>query len=233
MVFLSTTSALPAIYNKPYLIDMQHYSQLYSTHLIFEHLDGTLSNLTKRISYHLQDLIQVTIEPLSPKDDFVVDIELLKGQLQGAVGSFVEDSLPNIWNTRAAVIDRSFLSSHIESITREHCPVQNGNYLTSTCIISQSPKIIYQVDQYIENHLKQIIRTIVMQDLPPLFRTTQDHVNGILGHFNHYIVQNNMSSNAYVVHKKLKEPTALINDLESAVNPHSSLQEFIALAKVD
>ncbi|KAI8389373.1 hypothetical protein BD560DRAFT_419615 [Blakeslea trispora] len=236
VAFLSNTSALPTIYSDPYFVDMQQYSQLYSTHLIFEHLDGTLSNLTKQVSLHLQDLIQVTIEPLSPKDDFVVDIDLLKGQLQGAVGSFVEDSLPGIWNTRAAVIDKSFLATHIESVTRQYCSVQNGNYLISTCIIEKSPKIIYQVDQYIENHLKQTIRAIVIQDLPPLFETTQSHVNGILGHFNHYIVQNNISSNAYVVHKKFKEPNELIHDLENAVNsyhPHSSLQEFIALAKVD
>ncbi|KAI8083397.1 uncharacterized protein B0P05DRAFT_537134 [Gilbertella persicaria] len=230
-------SALPTTFshNQPYLVDMHQYSQLYSTHLIFDHLDSTLSNLSKRISQHFQNLIQVTMEPLSPKDDFVVDVDLLKGQLQGAVGSFVEDSLPSIWNTRAAVIDKNFLANHIGYVTTQYCSPHNDNYL-NTCVIGHSQEIIYQVDQYIQRQLKSIVRVIVTQDLPPLFQTTQSHVNGILAHFNHYIVQNNISRSAYIVHKQFEEPNELISDLEKAVNqyhPHSSFEEFMTLAKVD
>jgi len=58
----------------------------------------------------------------------------------------------------------------------------------NTCIEKNADEIVARVDQYIQNHVKHILTSIVMEDLPPLFQTTQSHVNGILAHFNHYLV---------------------------------------------
>lgn len=69
-----------------YLIDIHSFSSVYSTHLLFDHLDGTLSSLSKSISLHFQNLVQVSAQPFDLNGTFSVDVELLKGQLQGAVG---------------------------------------------------------------------------------------------------------------------------------------------------
>lgn len=70
-----------------YFVDLTTFSSSFSTHLLFDHIDGTLSILSKRISLHFQQLVQVTTQPFNINDDaFIVDIDLLKGQLQGAVG---------------------------------------------------------------------------------------------------------------------------------------------------
>jgi hypothetical protein len=94
MLILPTVYGLPTSSSMYYSgstfnVDIQRFSSLFSTHLLFDHIDGTLSFLSKRISLSFQDLIQVTPQPpFDINDDafVIVDVELLKGQLQGAVG---------------------------------------------------------------------------------------------------------------------------------------------------
>lgn len=94
---LPATHALPTSYygNEPlnhrritenYVVDIHAFSSVFSTHLLFDHLDGTFSSLSKNMSLHFQDLVQVSAQSFGINDGFVVDVELLKGQLQGAVG---------------------------------------------------------------------------------------------------------------------------------------------------
>ncbi|CAO3613136.1 unnamed protein product [Mucor fragilis] len=258
LAFLVLPSALIALpypndLQQLHYVDIHQFSQFFSSHLLFDHLDGTLTVLSKRISQHFQDLIQVTVQPLGggPNDDFEVDVDLLKGQLQGAVGSFIEDSLPTVWNTRSSVIDKSSLSQYIEKITSEYCTITTDNTLMNTCIEKNANQIVTRVDQYIQNHVKHILTSIVMEDLPPLFQTTQSHVNGILAHFNHYLVKNrdrksfkdsNATQNTIVIQQNLENSVELITHLEMTVNlyhqsledaSHSSLQKFIFFARVN
>lgn len=125
------------------------------------------------------------------------------------------------------------------------------NTLMSTCIQNNANEIVTRVDQYIQNHVKHILTLIVMEDLPPLFQTTQSHVNGILAHFNHYLVKNRdrksfketaTTTNTIVIQQNLENSVELITYLEMAVNlyhqsledaSHSSLQKFISLARVN
>lgn len=69
-----------------YFVNIHSFSSIFATHLLFDHLDGTLSLLSKSISIHFQNLIQVSAQSFDLNDTFTVDVELLKGQLQGAVG---------------------------------------------------------------------------------------------------------------------------------------------------
>lgn len=121
----------------------------------------------------------------------------------------------------------------------------------NTCIEKNANEIVARVDQYIQNHVKHILTSIVMEDLPPLFQTTQSHVNGILAHFNHYLVKNgdkktfkdsNATQNTIVIQQNLENSVELITYLEMTVNlyhqsledaSHSSLQKFISLARVN
>jgi hypothetical protein len=80
-----------------------------------------------------------------------------------------------------------------------------------------------------------------MEDLPPLFQTTQSHVNGILAHFHHYLFHNKTST-PVVVHQTFENADELLAYLQTAVRQYhhrpfslqdSPLQKFIALAKLD
>ncbi|CEP08095.1 hypothetical protein [Parasitella parasitica] len=252
LVLPSTIIALP--YNNDrqqvHHVDVNQFSQFFSSHLLFDHLDGTLAVLSKRISLHFQSLIQVTVQPLdgAVNDEFEVDIDLLKGQLQGAVGSFIEDSLPTIWNTRSNVIDRTSLSLFIEKTTSDYCTITIDNTLLNTCIQKNAKEIANRVDQYIQSHVKRILPLIVTEDLPPLFQTTQSHVNGILAHFNHYLLKSKgrkpsiQANNVIAIQQNLENSVELTSYLEMAVNlhhqslenaSHASLQKFISLARVN
>lgn len=159
--------------------------------------------------------------------------------------------MPTIWNTRSSVIDKSSLSQYIEKTTSEYCTITTENTLMNTCIEKNADEIVARVDQYIQNHVKHILTSIVMEDLPPLFQTTQSHVNGILAHFNHYLVKNgdkksfkdsSATQNTIVIQQNLENSVELITYLEMTVNlyhqsledaSHSSLQKFISLARVN
>lgn len=87
VLILPTSMSLPTPYTEPaYFIDIHKFSLQLSTHLLFDPIDTSLSSISKRISLHFQNLVQVTTETFDMNNDFVVDVELLKGQLQGAVG---------------------------------------------------------------------------------------------------------------------------------------------------
>jgi hypothetical protein len=156
--------------------------------------------------------------------------------------AFIEDSLPSIWNTRAAVIDKANLSNYINQLTLQHC----GQPILNTCIEENSEQIISTIDHYIQNHLLSVIHVIVTEDLPPLFITTQNHVNGILIHFSYYLLNkqhiNNTShaTNTILMNHSFENSQELISHLESAVNLYhhslkdsSSLTKYTLLARLD
>ncbi|KAI9470900.1 MAG: hypothetical protein EXX96DRAFT_586144 [Benjaminiella poitrasii] len=265
LALLPSTRTFPTTFHedntkKIYHVDLHHMSQSFSSHLLFDHLDGIFSFLSRHISHHFQDLVQVTIQPSSASSDSVLDIDLLKGQLQGAVGSFIEDSLSAIWNKHAAVLDKSVLSNYIERVTLDVCSTTTTTstyLLNNTCIESHTQHILYLVENYIQDHIKHIIKLIVMEDLPPLFKTTQSHVNGILAHFNQHLVQHNQqfysannnsnntlaALNPIIIHQDLDNSIELIQYLEMAISLYhqssrstshqSKLKQFILLSKIE
>ncbi len=91
-ILVLPTMTLPTTHYEPsppveeYMIDVHKFSLQLSTHLLFNPIDTFLTSISKRISLHFQNLVQVTTETVDLNNDFVVDVDLLKGQLQGAVG---------------------------------------------------------------------------------------------------------------------------------------------------
>jgi hypothetical protein len=151
--------------------------------------------------------------------------------------AFIEDSLPTIWNTRASIImDKPTLTNYIQYMIYRYCP-DNKN----TCIEKNAPHIVSAIDHYIQQHLFNIIEIIVKQDLPPLFQTTQSHVNGILAHFSHYLHLNNTttSANAIMMQHSFENSMELIAQLQSVIHLYhpsledSSLLKYTLLAKVE
>ncbi|KAI8888818.1 hypothetical protein K501DRAFT_329671 [Backusella circina FSU 941] len=133
-------------------VDLHLFAQQLSTHLSFDHLELAYSQFSKKLSIHFQDLVQVTEEPVDLNDS--VDLELLKGQLKGAVSSYVEDSLPSIWNSRASQVDKYSLTGYVENICREICPttivdattLQDIKTTATTAPISQPEEELNTID---------------------------------------------------------------------------------------
>ncbi|ORZ00158.1 hypothetical protein BCR43DRAFT_484766 [Syncephalastrum racemosum] len=204
--------------NEDFAVDVNRFAQLLSTHLLFDHLDHAFFMLSKKISVQFRDSFQVSVQTADTTEDHdpssSVDVQILKGQLQGAVGSFVEDKLPNVWSQRASALDRSALQSYIESVVMRLCatspenfpseshpfvrPPDNGGNpadaanqpftVASTCLNTHARQFLSSIDRYVSNHVKRTMTDIVSYELPGLYSITRSQVNDILKHFNEYIL---------------------------------------------
>lgn len=91
-----------------------------------------------------------------------------------------------------------------------------------------------------------MIDIVVTQDLPPIFKTTQTHVNGILAHFRHYLTRHHQQHQQttttkeanIVVYHPLENINEIILYLQSNVdhlvsieNNSNFLNKFLLLSK--
>jgi hypothetical protein len=79
-------------------VDINRFAQLLSIHLLFDHFENAVANLSKKVSRRFQETIQFSIlhgngdsniltdDATGPSNDLTFDIEVLKGQIRGAVG---------------------------------------------------------------------------------------------------------------------------------------------------
>lgn len=74
-------------------VDIHRFAHLLSTHLWFDHLETTFGHLSKQISRRFHDWVRIDTQPLvvaNPPDNddacSPVDLQILKGQIKGAVG---------------------------------------------------------------------------------------------------------------------------------------------------
>lgn len=79
-------------------VDLNRFSQLLSVHLLFDHFENAVANLSKKVSRRFQETIQfsilygngdsdiITDDSTNMSNEMTFDIQVLKGQIQGAVG---------------------------------------------------------------------------------------------------------------------------------------------------
>lgn len=140
-------------------------------------------------------------------------------------------------------MDKANLSNYIEQVTLEHCTNSTLNTVQSTCIEENATEIVSNMDQYIRNHLLRIISIIVQEDLPPLFETTQSHVNSILAHFSKYLNKQqsitSTTSSTIVMYHSFENSEQLTSSLQSTIDfyhsslENSTLEKYLLLARVD
>ncbi|KAI8387549.1 hypothetical protein BD560DRAFT_382834 [Blakeslea trispora] len=183
-------------------VDTARFTRLLSNHLLFDHFDKAYSQLAKKISYQFRDAIHVKVKKTKskssmPKDVMLlppVDVQILKRQLKGAVGSFIEDKLPAILTNRYNV---STLQNYIDQLLRHHCPQEEHMH---QCILVNKELILTQVRHYTTQELQSTLLKVNEFDLPRLFEKTRAQISGILIHFN----QHTMDSEHHRLELKIK-----------------------------
>ncbi|OAD69189.1 hypothetical protein PHYBLDRAFT_66843 [Phycomyces blakesleeanus NRRL 1555(-)] len=111
-----------------YRVNVSHFSQLLTSHLLFEHLENTYLLVSKKISLFFQDTIQLTAklpEQLVINSSSSVDVQILKHQLRGAVAAYIEDRVPAMWNMHASALDKTSLQSFIEYTVIRLCQTKD------------------------------------------------------------------------------------------------------------
>ncbi|ORZ00289.1 hypothetical protein BCR43DRAFT_521339 [Syncephalastrum racemosum] len=126
-------------------VDIHRFAHLLSTHLWFDHLETTFGHLSKQISRRFHDWVRIDAQPLVVTDSHSnddacspVDLQILKGQIKGAVGAFIEDKLPGIWNKHARALDTASLQHYIEEATQHACSSSRSLSSTSSSGYSSS-----------------------------------------------------------------------------------------------
>ncbi|CDH57778.1 predicted protein [Lichtheimia corymbifera JMRC:FSU:9682] len=190
-------------------LDLSLYSQLLSTHLARD-VDTAFYTMSKQISTQFRDALEVLgeeqLEPVSP-----VDVQILKRQLRGAVGSYIEDKLPTAWNRHDPyTLSLASLAAFIEKTVLELCMMENNNKygntdddgnqhdtINTTTVIDHESNVISAqcldeprdrqllsaIDRYINTHIQRTITAMAQHELPGLLDTTQHQVTDVLTHF--------------------------------------------------
>ncbi|KAI7904439.1 uncharacterized protein BX663DRAFT_550819 [Cokeromyces recurvatus] len=199
--------------------DIHRFTQLLSNHLLYDHFDKAYFQLSKKISYQFRDVIHVRIKTIATSNDddsvtddavttpsssvliqpSIVDVQILKKQLKGAVGSFIEDKLPTILANR---YNTTIVQHYLEDLIYQYCPQRPILY---HCLLDNQKSILREIQMFITNELQSILFKINEVDLPKLFEKTRAQIQGILVHFN----QHTMDQRHHRLELKIKEESRL------------------------
>ncbi|CAO3578476.1 unnamed protein product [Absidia cylindrospora] len=195
-----------------------------------EHLDSAVTTLSKKLAAQIQNSVQLIIRPYdstatrqqpqqqqpwnyqNKDDDEDVDIRLLIEQLEGAVGSYIEDQLPTLWyrHRSFAALDSVSLRSFMEQTILTHCPLvtlngelvtdddepiqrqqqqqQQHRYISHQCLQPFAHTFSTALDDFIKQNMQSTLVEIVRDDLPQLLIKTDNHLLAILNHFNTFLL---------------------------------------------
>ncbi|KAG2181641.1 hypothetical protein INT44_008456 [Umbelopsis vinacea] len=181
-------------------VDINRFAQLLSVHLLFDHFENAVTNLSKKVSRRFQETIQFSIlygngdsdiiTEESTSNELTFDIQVLKGQIRGAVGSFIEDNLPNVWYQHATSLDKASLQQQIRQITISLCgPYSNKeDTVLYSCIAEHSNQLQSQMDRFVGKNLDRTLAFVTKRELPRLFEATASEVHSVLLYFNRHVL---------------------------------------------
>ncbi|CEP14184.1 hypothetical protein [Parasitella parasitica] len=190
---------------------MNRFTQLLANHLLFDHFDKAYFQLSRKISFQFRDAIQVKVKKIKSKGSNSrtssssnnsptstaaavpppVDVQILKRQLKGAVGSFVEDKLPAILTNRYNVTS---LQNQLDELLYQYCPSVHkklGRMISYQCLLDNQELFFQDVYTYTTYELQSTLLKVNEYDLPRLFEKTRAQISGILIHFNQHTLDRN------------------------------------------
>ncbi|EPB88977.1 hypothetical protein HMPREF1544_04238 [Mucor circinelloides 1006PhL] len=221
-------------------VDVNRFTQLLSNHLLFDHFDKAYLQLSRKISFQFRDAIQVKVKKIKSKGSSSsssssstsststaaaavvaqppVDVQILKRQLKGAVGSFVEDKLPAILTNR---YNTTSLQNQLDDLLFQYCPSFHTNQqrtVSHQCLLNNRELFLQDIYSYTTYELQSTLLKVNEFDLPRLFEKTRAQISGILIHFNQHTLDKNHHRLELKI-KASKAPTVAIDDTSLSLPP--------------
>ncbi|EIE92508.1 hypothetical protein RO3G_17106 [Rhizopus delemar RA 99-880] len=220
-------------------VDLNRFTQLLSNHLLYEHIDKAYSQLSRKISLQFRNAIHVKVKkvPNSQKIIVPVDVQILKRQLKGAVGSFIEDKLPSMLTTRH---DINNLQNQLDGLIYEYCShsISQNAAISQLCLLENQNKLLSRMHEYMNQQVRDILQQVNEFDLPRLFEKTRAQMSGILIHFNQHTMdplhhklelkQKYSNDHYWITNDMIQEFISILNHAEEEEN---NIQHFIDLSK--
>lgn len=186
-----------------FLIPVERFAQLVSTHWQFDHLDFIKSGTYKTISEQFQKHITVSIQQKkgnaadqqqtmnnNRQKTFriissweMMDLEILHAQIFGAIQAHTEGSLHLAWDRLADKLGQPAFEAYIRSTSLKHCG-QQDMLLSSTCLKQSAAQLSLELDDYIQQNLIQVFNALDSDVLPQLLANTSKDLTDVLAYFN-------------------------------------------------
>ncbi|KAK4509025.1 uncharacterized protein ATC70_007374 [Mucor velutinosus] len=147
-----------------------------------------------------------------------VDVQILKRQLKGAVGSFVEDKLPTILTNR---YNTTSLQNQLDDLLIQYCPSIYTNQqraVSHQCLLDNRELFLQDIYSYTTYELQSTLLKVNEFDLPRLFEKTRAQISGILIHFNQHTLDKNHHRLELKI-KASKAPAVAIDDTSLSLPP--------------
>ncbi|GAN07748.1 hypothetical protein MAM1_0174d07251 [Mucor ambiguus] len=186
-----------------FLIPVERFAQLLSTHWQFDHLDSIRSGTYKTISEQFQKHISVSIQQKKSKSADqqqamnskrqktfriissweMMDLEILHAQIFGAIQAHTEGSLHLAWDRLADKLGQPAFEAYIRSAALKHCGKQD-TLLSSTCLKQSAAQLSMELDDYIQQNLIQVFNALDNDVLPQMLANTSKDLTDVLAYFN-------------------------------------------------
>ncbi|KAL0088274.1 hypothetical protein F4703DRAFT_1845267 [Phycomyces blakesleeanus] len=191
--------------NEPFVVQIDQFTQLVSTHLHFDHLEPIISTTYREISGQLQHHIEITVHDTSldtqPYDNIRqhsfqqsqslegMDIEILQAQISGAIQAHTEGNLPLAWDKVADKLSRPALEAYLVQLISTRCGINAGfpvqaDQADSGCLMEKAVSLSSSIDDYIANNLSETFLTLDQTVLPDLLEHTARDLKQVLDYFN-------------------------------------------------
>ncbi|CAO3624574.1 unnamed protein product [Cunninghamella blakesleeana] len=199
-----------------FIIDKEKFIQMLSSHIMVEHLETAISVLSKRLASQIQNTVKLNIQQQKEKNKMMmmqnnnngdynmVDIKLLLNQLQGAIGSYIQDHIPSMWyaHSSSEALDSTPLKGFMEKKLNEFCSIneyqinqqkekedENDEYMIDyQCLKTNGHTYLLKVDDYIKEQMHYTLAEIIQQDVPALLAMVDNQVRAVIHHFNTYLL---------------------------------------------
>ncbi|KAI9024962.1 hypothetical protein CLU79DRAFT_745617 [Phycomyces nitens] len=188
--------------NEPFVVQIDQFTQLVSTHLHFDHLEPIISTTYREISGQLQHHIEITVHDTSLDTQYSrqhsfqqsqslegMDIEILQAQISGAIQAHTEGNLPLAWDRVADKLSRPALEAYLSQLISTQCGITAGfpvqaDQADSGCLMEKAVSLSTNIDHYIASNLSETFLTLDQTVLPDLLEHTARDLKQVLDYFN-------------------------------------------------
>ncbi|OZJ04533.1 hypothetical protein BZG36_03990 [Bifiguratus adelaidae] len=173
-------------------VSVHQFSHLLTTHVLYDHVDVLLSHIAAKVSKQFRQMIHVESFGREGEGDGM-DLDLLQGQLEGAIDGFIVDNLPSLAASRAPDLSELQLYTFILRFLSDTCPLTAPDVAVTSekdvtvnvdCLRRHSKQILSTVHHHVRQHFIRALTLIEHSDLEPLFARTKLQVDSVIQWFN-------------------------------------------------
>lgn len=176
-------------------VQVDRFAQLVSTHWQFDHLETVISDSYAQIANKMKNHVNIIMHSSSsqqqtfsatPSTLDVMDLDLLKAQIFGAIQAHTEGNLPTAWDHLGDRLSRPAFEAYVKHLVLQRCSGtgRTEDTVSYDCLTEHSSQILFQIDRYVARHLAHAFDVINAEFLPDLLHHTIEDLHQVLTYFN-------------------------------------------------